>query len=151
MPPSNDAFLGRTQYFYKRNLTLFRVVFNHAIADNESKEDCGSVEVLRRLNCWAETIQARKQNAALKSDHSWWPLKESKAARESFLGYKLSMTMSNQLGLTEDSLAKALNGQSKRVTEGSLMNTIPGCFIFRKLGDSKCVAVASYGRAIGLG
>jgi hypothetical protein len=143
MPPSNDTFLGRKYYFYKRNLTLSRVVLYHTITDNESKEDCVGLEVLRRLKCWVETIQARTQDAVVKSDHSWWPLRESKAAREPFLGYQSSMTMSNQLGLTEDSLAKALKGQSKRVTESSLMNTLPGCFIFRKLGDSKCVAVAS--------
>jgi hypothetical protein len=81
MPPSNDAFLGRKYYFYKRNLTLFRVVLDHAMADNESKEDCGTVEVLRRLKCWVETIQEWSQDDAVKSDHSWWPLRESKAAR----------------------------------------------------------------------
>jgi hypothetical protein len=147
MPSSNDALLGITYYFYERNLTWFLVIFNHVVADNETKEDIESDEVLRRLKLFAETIQARTQDAVLKSDHSWWPLRESKAAREPFLGYKLSLTMSNQLGLSEDSLAEALNGHSKKVTESSLTNTLPGCFIFRKLGDSKCVAVAVASKA----
>jgi hypothetical protein len=90
-----------------------------------------------------ETIQARTQDSTLKSDHSWWPLRQLIAAQEPFLGYNLSMIFSNQLGLSEDSLAKTLNGQSKHVTETSPKNTLPGCFIFRRLGCSTCLAIAS--------
>jgi hypothetical protein len=137
------CFVWADMVLYEWNLTSFLLVLVNIIADNATKEDVGSQEVLRRLKCFVATIQARTQNNTLKSDHSWWPLRESKNARKPFLGYALSITISNQLGLTEDSLAKALNGQSKRVTETSLMNTLPGCFIFRKLGSSKCIAVAS--------
>jgi hypothetical protein len=77
---------------------------------------------MRRLKLLVETIQARTKDSTLKSDHSWWPLRQSKAAQEPFLGYNVSMAFSNQLGLSEDSLAKTLNGQSKRVTETSLKN-----------------------------
>jgi hypothetical protein len=70
---------------------------------------------MRRLKFLVETIQARTKDSTLKSDHSWWPSRQSKAAQEPFLGYNLSMTFSNQFGLSEDSLAKTLNGQWKRV------------------------------------
>jgi hypothetical protein len=55
------------------------------------------------------------------------------------------MVLSNQLGLSENSLVKALNGQGKRVTATTLMNTLHGSFIFvrRNLGDSTCVAIVS--------
>ncbi len=136
-----SPFVWQDIVLYQWNLTSFLLVFVNTIAEDATKEDVASQEVLRRLICFVATIQARTQNNTLKSDHSWWPLRESKKARKPFLGYALSITISNQLGLTEDSLAKALNGQSKRVTETSLKNTLPGCFIFRKLGDSKCVAI----------
>jgi hypothetical protein len=55
------------------------------------------------------------------------------------------MALSNQLGLSEDSLVKAPNGQGECVTATMLMNILYGSFIFvrRNLGDSTCVAVAS--------
>jgi hypothetical protein len=50
--------------------------------------------------------------------------KSVKAAQEPFHGYKLSMTLNNQLGLNKDSLVKALNGKEKRVTTTRLGNTM---------------------------
>jgi hypothetical protein len=43
-------------------------------ADNATNNAVGSEEVLRRLKFLVATIQTWSQNAALKSDHSWWPL-----------------------------------------------------------------------------
>jgi hypothetical protein len=85
------------------------------------------------------TIQACKQNAILIPRHSWWPLK---AVREPFHGYKLSMVLNNHLELGKDSLVKALNGKAKSIAM-RLVNTVHGSFIFRKLGDSTCVAIAN--------
>jgi hypothetical protein len=124
------------------------LVFININADNATKDDVGSEEVLQRLKFLVATIQARTQNAALKSNHSWWPLRQSKASREHFLGYKLSMTLINQLSLSKDSLAKALNGQLKHVTATSLKKTLHGCFIFRMLDNSNCVAIASKARQL---
>jgi hypothetical protein len=61
-----------------------------------------------------ETIQACKQNTILRSQHSRWPLNQpSKAAWEPFHGYKLSMTLSNQLRLSKDLLVGAPNGKEE--------------------------------------
>jgi hypothetical protein len=70
-------------------------------------------------------------------------MNQSKAAQEPSLGYKLSMRLSNQLGFSKASLVKALNGQGKRVAATTIMNTLQGSFIFRKLGNSTCIDVVS--------
>jgi hypothetical protein len=63
-----------TYYFYQWNLTSFFLVFININADNATKDNVGSEEVLRCLKLLAATIQAQTQNTALKSDHSWSPL-----------------------------------------------------------------------------
>jgi hypothetical protein len=100
-------------------------------------------EVLRRLKFFVNTVQARNQNASIKSQHSWWPLNGSNATREPFSGFSMAMTLSDQLGISDDSLCKALEGNSKNMSERSLHKTMTGSFVFRQLGSAKCVAVAS--------
>ncbi len=63
----------------------------------------------------------------------------SKTTREPFHGYKQSMTLSNQLGLTDAVWGKHLGGP---LSQACLEKAMSGCFIFRKFGDSKCSAVA---------
>jgi hypothetical protein len=119
---------------------LLLLLLNPVIDPNE---DVGKEEVLRRLEFFVTTVQTRRKNAAIKAQHSWWPMKGSKAIREPFLGFSMSMTLCNQLGISNDSLSKALPGSSKSISELRLRQMLSGSFVFRKLGDSKCVAVAS--------
>ena len=99
--------------------------------------------MLRRLKFFVNTVQARNQNASIKSQYSWWPLNGSNATREPFSGFSTAMTLSNQLGISDDSLCKALEGNSKITSERSLNKTMTGSFVFRQLGSAKCVAVTS--------
>jgi hypothetical protein len=100
-------------------------------------------EVLRRLKFFVGTVQARNQNASIKSQYSWWPINGSNATREPFSGFSMAMTLSDQLGISDDSLCKALEGNSKNISERSLHKTMTGSFVFRQLGSAKCVAVTS--------
>jgi hypothetical protein len=109
----------------------------------DPNEDVEKEEVLRRLEFFITTVQTRRKDAAIKAQHSWWPMKGSKATREPFLGFSMLMTLSNQLGISDYSLSKALPGSSKSISELRLQQMLPGSFVFRKLGDFKCVAVAS--------
>jgi hypothetical protein len=100
-------------------------------------------EVLRRLKFFVNTVQARNQNASMKSQCSWWPLNGSNATREPFSGFSMAMTLSDQLGISDDSPCKALEGNLKNASERSPHETVTGSSLFRQLGSAKCVAVAS--------
>jgi hypothetical protein len=45
-------------------------------------------EVLRRLEFFVTTVQNLLKNAAIKAQHSWWPIKGSKAIREPSLAFQ---------------------------------------------------------------
>jgi hypothetical protein len=55
----------------------------------------------------------------------------------------MAMTLSDQLGNSDDSLCKALEGNSKNMPEQSPHKTMTGSFVFCQLGSAKCVAVTS--------
>jgi hypothetical protein len=55
----------------------------------------------------------------------------------------MAMTLRDQLGISDDSLCKALEGNLKNRSEGSLHKAVTGLFVFRQLGSAECVAVTS--------
>jgi hypothetical protein len=69
-----------------------------------------------------------------------------KSYQRAFLGFSISMTLSNQLGIA-DSLSKPLPAASKSMAERRLRQVLPDSFVSEKARDSKCVAVASKGES----
>jgi hypothetical protein len=72
---SNVHFLEGQHQLLRRNLTHVLLSFFAMNSAVDRNKPVVKEEVLRRLKFFVNTVQAREQNASMKSQCSQWPLK----------------------------------------------------------------------------
>jgi len=103
--------------------------------------DIGEEEVIRRLKHLVRVIQEDKTKSLIRPWYAWWPLNSSAAIREPFQGYGSAMTFSEKIGLNDKKMPAFLKDKRGNILPKKLQLTIPGCFVFREIGTSTCVAI----------
>ena len=103
---------------YTESCRALTIQYIFSSTDDNTTQDIGSDEVLRRLAMFRDVVRKRSDGNKVRAAHTWWPLR-SKPANQ-FAKFPSSVLLCDQLGVSETDFQQALGCSSvteKRITQ----------------------------------